>query len=275
MPELPEVETIARGLAPRMEGLQVQDCILNRPNMRFAFPDNLQEVLLGATIEAVTRRAKYLLFRLSNGFTIIGHLGMSGTMRVLLSADFEPRKHDHVIWELSDGHVWVFHDPRRFGFLLLEQTDKLASHPMLAHLGPEPLSDDFSPEYFAKALSKRKTALKVALMDQKLVVGVGNIYASEALFDAHLSPFMPAYEAAKNAKTLLHSIQITLRDAIASGGSTLRDYARSDGDSGYFQHHFRVYGRADEPCVRCHEPIAHMRQAGRSTYFCYICQQVD
>ena len=274
MPELPEVETIVTGLAQRIEGQQVRDCILNRPNMRFPFPDNLQEVLIGATIEAVSRRAKYLLFRLSNGFTIIGHLGMSGTMRVVRAADYAPRKHDHVIWELENDCFWVFHDPRRFGFLLLEQTDRLGEHPMIRDLGPEPLSDDFSPDYLAGALSKRKTPLKVALMDQKLVVGVGNIYASEALFDAGLSPFMPANQAAKSAAPLLHSVQITLQDAIASGGSTLRDYAQSDGDSGYFQHHFRVYDRADQPCVKCNESIAQSRQAGRSTYFCHKCQSV-
>ncbi len=274
MPELPEVETIVTGLAQRIEGLRVEDCVLNRANMRFPFPDTLQEVLIGATIQAVSRRAKYLLFRLSNGFTIIGHLGMSGTMRVLAAADYEPRKHDHVIWELENGCLWVFHDPRRFGFLLLEQTDKLAGHPMISALGSEPLSAEFTADYLAQALSGRKTPIKVALMDQKLVVGVGNIYASEALFDACLSPFMPANEAAKDAEKLVHSIHITLRDAIASGGSTLRDYARSDGDSGYFQHHFRVYDRADQPCVKCNENIAQSRQAGRSTYFCHKCQCV-
>lgn len=274
MPELPEVETICRGLDAQLRGKQIRDCVLNRADMRFPFPSNMQEVLVGAQIEAVYRRAKYLMFQLDNGHSILAHLGMSGTMRVVDYNDYQPRKHDHVLWELANDRWFIFHDPRRFGFMLVCETGDLAHHPMISQLGPEPLSEDFTETYLLEALSKRKTDIKVALMDQKLVVGVGNIYASEALFHARISPFMPANEAAKQANNIVQSIQSVLHDAIASGGSTLRDYVRSDGDSGYFQHHFAVYDRAEKPCVSCSQPITMQRQSGRSTYFCHKCQNV-
>lgn len=270
MPELPEVETVAIGLSRQMAGMQVRDCILNRPNMRFAFPDDLQEKVIGARIESITRRAKYLRFALDNGESLLAHLGMSGTMRVVEAADYAPRKHDHLLFELEDGRLFVFHDPRRFGFMLLESQSE--AQKMLNNLGPEPLSADFSPEYLEKALLKRQMPIKTAIMGQRLVVGVGNIYASEALFRAELSPEMKACDAAPYAGKLHSAIIAVLGEAIASGGSTLRDYVRSDGDLGYFQHHFAVYGRSGEPCLRCKSPIEALRQAGRSTFFCPQCQ---
>ncbi len=272
MPELPEVETVVAGLRERMAGREIVSVQLNRPDLRFPFPPLFEERLEGRRITNVTRRAKYMLFHLDDGNAVLAHLGMSGTMRFELVDDYEARKHDHVLWELEGGEFFVFRDPRRFGSMLWVEQGEEASHPMLAHLGPEPLSDGFNPEYLAEQLSKRKSAVKVALMDQQLVVGVGNIYASEALFRAKIHPALPANNCAKYSKNIVKSIQGVLREAIASGGSTLRDYVRSDGDLGYFQHHFAVYGREGEPCVRCQTPISRLVQANRASYACETCQ---
>lgn len=272
MPELPEVETVAAGLAAQLAGDKVRECVLNRSNMRFPFPDDLQEVLSGATVIDVYRRAKYLIFNLDNGYSVLAHLGMSGTMRVVLADTYEPRKHDHVLWDLASGRFFVFNDPRRFGLMLLSESNSLHLHPLIASLGIEPLGEDFTSAYLEKAMKSCSSAIKVAIMDQKLVVGVGNIYASEALFRAEIHPQTAAKSAASRADRLVPAIQSVLREAIASGGSTLRDYVRSDGDLGYFQHHFAVYGRNGEPCIICATPISQIRQAGRSSFYCKTCQ---
>ncbi len=274
MPELPEVETVCAGLNRHLQGATLRDCVLNRANLRFPFPDNLHELLIGATIRRVYRRAKYLLFELGSGHHIIAHLGMSGTMRMEGLDDYVPRKHDHVLWELDDGQLFVFRDPRRFGFMLLAEPEQLQAHPMLAELGPEPLGDDFTSDYLAESFLKRKSEVKVALMDQKLVVGVGNIYASESLFRAGVSPFMPANEAAKQAKKLVVAIQSVLEEAILSGGSSLKDFSGANDELGYFQHAFRVYDRLNQPCFQCDIPVSQSKQSGRSTYFCKQCQSV-
>lgn len=272
MPELPEVETVAAGLSAQLEGDTVRECVLNRSNMRFAFPDDLQEVLSGATLLSITRRAKYLIFNLDNAYCVLAHLGMSGTMRVIEAADYTPRTHDHVLWDMQSDRFFVFNDPRRFGFMLLARTAQLDKHPLIASLGIEPLSPDFTPKALAQLLQKRSSEVKLAIMDQKLVVGVGNIYASEALFRAKIHPQTPAKIAVKQAGSLVAAIQAVLREAIASGGSSLRDYVRSDGDLGYFQHQFAVYGRGGEPCVTCAQPILQLRQGGRSSFLCPSCQ---
>lgn len=275
MPELPEVETIARGLDARLAGRRVREVLLNRAGLRVAFPPDLHDILSGARILRVHRRAKYLLFDLDNARTVLAHLGMSGTMLVRPCDAYEPRKHDHMLWGLDDDHWLIFNDPRRFGFVLHHPTARLAGHPRLAGLGAEPLSDGFSAGYLADSLSACRSALKVALMDQKRVVGIGNIYACEALFQAELSPFMPASEASGRADALIAAIRAVLRAALASGGSTLRDYVRSDGQGGYFQHDFAVYGRAQQPCPRCAQPVSQRRLSGRSTFFCAACQKVN
>ncbi len=273
MPELPEVETVRRGLEPRLLGQRVARVETMRANLRRAFPPDLAQALDGAKILSVGRRAKYLLLGTDRGRTALVHLGMSG--KLLLRPD-RPEildKHDHLLLTLEDGRVLVFNDARRFGLWALAETAELAAHPLLRHLGPEPLSDDFTVDSLFSALQKRGGPVKPALMDQKLVVGVGNIYASEALFRAHIHPETPANSLKKNQLSLLvASIRAVLEAAIASGGSTLRDYVRSDGDVGYFQHNFAVYGRAGQPCQVCATPIDQITQAGRSSFFCSICQ---
>ncbi len=275
MPELPEVETVCRGLASAMTGRRIVRVTLNRPDLRIPFPPELQKTLTNATITGIERRAKYLLFMLDHGQILLAHLGMSGKMLVMQASDYTPKPHDHVLWELDNGQLFVFNDARRFGLMCLLGADEQEKHPLLAHLGPEPLSNHFSEAYLATALKGKKIELKQALMDQRLVVGVGNIYASEALFMCRLSPFIPAHKASKHAGLLISSIRSVLQAAIESGGSTLRDYVRSDGDLGYFQHHFQVYGREGKSCHICEQTVSRAVQAGRSTFFCQTCQKVN
>lgn len=273
MPELPEVETVVLGLQERMVGREIRSVQLNRPDLRIPFPPFFEETLEGKRITDVTRRAKYMLFHLEGGHKVLAHLGMSGTMRFAREDEYEPRTHDHVLWELEGGEWFVFRDPRRFGLMTLIEPGEEATHPLLSHLGPEPLDmNAFTPKYLAQMLSKRKSAIKVALMDQELVVGVGNIYASEALFRCGIHPAQVASSQSNKADILVTSIREVLGEAIASGGSTLRDYVRSDGDLGYFQHSFRVYDRENQPCVHCQTPITRMVQAGCASYACETCQ---
>ncbi len=272
MPELPEVETTRLGLEPFMKGKTIEAISIFRRDLRQPIPDDFQSRLINTRVVALRRRAKYILIDTKDGPCILAHLGMSGTMTVTTKEDYTKRTHDHCIIDMQEGARIVFNDPRRFGLLLLVEKGEEPTHPLLLHLGPEPLSNHFHAEYLMKALKHKKTAIKQALMDQEVVVGVGNIYASESLFMAGVDPRTPAHRAAKHAEKMVQSIRAVLHAALASGGSTLRDYVRSSGDSGYFQHHFKVYDRAQMPCETCSSPIQHIVQAGRATYFCKQCQ---
>lgn len=273
MPELPEVETVKRGLEPVLAGRRVERVTLNRSDLRIPFPVEFAQQIEKKAITGIGRRAKYLLVYVEGAQVIVLHLGMSGQVLHMAQDAYEPRKHDHVRLDFDDGHCLIFRDPRRFGLMTLVDADEIENHPLFRHLGPEPLGNDFHAEYLEAALARRKGAVKAALMDQRLVVGVGNIYACEALFRCGISPLYPSNLLKKHDNIVL-SVREVLHEAIESGGSTLRDYVRSNGDLGYFQHRFQVYGREGEPCRHCFAPIARDVLAGRSTYFCNICQSI-
>lgn len=274
MPELPEVETVRTGLEMALKGAVITSVELRRKDLRTPFPANFTKTLAGRTIKKIDRRAKYLLFFLDYDDVLIAHLGMSGRFIIpAIAAGTGANKHDHVIFTLKDGRTLIYNDPRRFGLMTLGKKTTLNDHKLLAHLGPEPLEKIFSPEYLKTELLKRKGPIKSAIMDQSLVVGVGNIYASEALFLAKVHPIAPAYKAAKHSAILVKTIQKVLSDAIASGGSSLRDFLHVSGEAGYFQHQFNVYARAGKPCFRCHIPLRSIAISGRSTFFCPNCQK--
>jgi formamidopyrimidine-DNA glycosylase len=270
MPELPEVETVVRGLVPLLEGQRIGSVEVRRPDLRWPIPEDLRQRLTGATVTGLSRRAKYGLIATDRGDTLLFHLGMSGRFR-LDPADLLPN--DHVILEVG-GHRLSFHDPRRFGSLHLAATADLAAHPTLSRLGPEPLSDDFTGAHLRAAAARRLTAVKSLLLDQSVVAGIGNIYACEALFRAGINPARKAGNiAGKRLSVLVEELRAVLVEAIEAGGSTLRDHAQVSGDLGYFQHRFRVYGRAGEPCPSCGAAIRRRVQAGRSTFSCPRCQR--
>jgi formamidopyrimidine-DNA glycosylase len=269
MPELPEVETVCRGLRAAIQGQRITRVTLNRADLRYPFPSALPQLLEGHTINAIERRAKYLLFTIGNAH-FIGHLGMSGSFVVRRCGEVVPQKHEHMCWVLEDGREVVYHDPRRFGFFV--QAESFASHPFLSSLGEEPLSNDFTPALLAEKMQGKTSAIKQFLMDQRVVVGIGNIYASEILFRARLHPATPAGLCVPFAAPLVQYTRQVLEEALESGGSTLRNYATASGDTGYFQHHFQVYGREKEPCFTCVTPITRITQAGRSSFFCAMCQ---
>ncbi len=276
MPELPEVETVRRGLMPAMQGQRLDAVIPRRPNLRFPLPDGFGQRLTGRRVVDIRRRAKFLMFDLDSPDVLIAHLGMSGSFR-LGAKPFPEEKHDHVIFKMSGGGEVHYNDPRRFGFMDLWAAADLASYPMLAKLGPEPLDDDaFNGKALAARLKDRKTSIKVALLDQKVVAGVGNIYACEALYRAGISPKRLAHTVqGARAGKLADAVKAVLTEAIASGGSSLRDHIRPDGELGYFQHSFDVYGRTGEACANaaCGQPIRQIPQAGRSTFYCSRCQR--
>lgn len=272
MPELPEVETVRTGLDTALKNAVIQQVTLRRKDLRTPFPKELEKALEGRRILDVSRRAKYLIFTLDSDDAVIAHLGMSGRFSVEPKCpQFTP--HDHVAMELKDGRWLVYNDARRFGVITLAKKTAINKHPLLAHLGLEPLDKDFTASYLKAALLKRSGPIKSVLMDQELVVGIGNIYASEALFLAGIDPRKPAKSVADKAPLLIKSIRKVLKDAIESGGSSLRDFLHVSGESGYFQHHFNVYDRAGEPCLSCKTLIGSLRQAGRSTFFCGFCQK--
>ncbi len=272
MPELPEVETTRRGLLKAVKGQEIVSVTVRRYDLRTPIPKQLAKALMGATITDVRRRAKYLLMDLDTSQILLAHLGMSGSFTVRKKTGYASKTHDHVIIELKNKNLMVFHDPRRFGVIDLIQKGEEGAHPMLKNLGPEPLLKEFSPSYLAAQLTRRKGPIKPVLMDQKLVVGVGNIYASEALHLCGLHPNLPANAVGGKSKEIIAAIRTTLEAAIASGGSTLRDYVGAENEGGYFQHEFRVYGRDEEPCFTCSEMIQIGTHAGRSTYWCPQCQ---
>ena len=286
MPELPEVETVRRGLAPAMEGRRILEVEARRPDLRFPFPERFAERLTGRTIASLGRRAKYLLADLDDGETLVMHLGMSGSFRVETGggadapgAFHHPRSkaeaHDHVAFRLEGGATVTYNDPRRFGFMALIPRAGLEAHPLFRHVGLEPLGNALDGARLKALFGTKKTSLKAALLDQRLIAGLGNIYVCEALHRSHLSPLRAAGSlSAAEAERLAADIRTVLEEAIASGGSTLRDFAHADGALGYFQHAFRVYDREGQPCLTpgCGGVVERVVQTGRSTFFCARCQ---
>ncbi|WP_135502878.1 bifunctional DNA-formamidopyrimidine glycosylase/DNA-(apurinic or apyrimidinic site) lyase [Roseovarius aestuariivivens] len=283
MPELPEVETVRRGLEPAMTGFVITHAHVNRPDLRWSFPERMAERLTNRRVLMLRRRSKFILADLSSQETLLIHLGMSG--RILISGDPlgqfahdhpAPEKHDHVVLEMENGARITFNDPRRFGAMDLIGTDRAETHALLHKLGPEPLGNQFDGPYLASALMGRNTPVKSALLDQRIVAGLGNIYVCEALFRAGISPMRRAGRiSAKRAAGLVPIIREVLTDAIAAGGSSLRDFRQADGELGYFQHSFDVYGREGESCRRldCRGTIRRKIQSGRSSFYCPLCQR--
>jgi formamidopyrimidine-DNA glycosylase len=293
MPELPEVETVRRGLAPVMEGARFVKVEARRSDLRWPLPKDFVTRLEGQTVTGLGRRAKYLLADLSSGDVLLMHLGMSGSFRVMktgsghMLGDFHYERsklaaHDHIVFHMSNGGVAVFNDPRRFGCMKIFPRVEIEDEPLLRSLGPEPLGNEFDAAVLAQACKGRKTDLKAALSDQRIVAGLGNIYVCEALHRAHLSPTRKTSTiAGRNgepngrAKHLAKAIRDVLGDAIKAGGSSLRDYRQTDGELGYFQHSFRVYDREGAPCPTrgCKGKILRIVQSGRSTFYCPVCQK--
>ena len=296
MPELPEVETVRRGLAPAMEGAKIARAKVNRPNLRFPFPENFVERLEGLEILSVGRRAKYLLVDLSSGEVLVMHLGMSGSFRIEVEDGvstpgvfYQPRsdaqKHDHVVITLSGDQgetAVIYNDPRRFGYMDIIPRAELDTHQHFANLGVEPTGNQLDGKLLAKLLENKSAPLKAALLDQSLVAGLGNIYVCEALWRAGLSPRRKAStivrkggHATARSELLATSIREVIAEAIESGGSSLRDHRQTDGSLGYFQHHFSVYDREGMTCQTkaCSATIVRIVQSGRSTFFCPACQR--
>ncbi|WP_448578913.1 bifunctional DNA-formamidopyrimidine glycosylase/DNA-(apurinic or apyrimidinic site) lyase [Thermaurantiacus sp.] len=274
MPELPEVETVVQGLRPILEGAVVQAVLVHRADLRWPVPADFGQRLGGARLLRLARRAKYGLIETDRGDTLIFHLGMSGRMR-LDPGDRRPHDHVEFLALAADGpHRVAFNDPRRFGSFHLAPTDRCAMHPLLAGLGPEPLEDGFTGRTLAEAARGRATTVKALILDQRVVAGIGNIYASEALFRARIHPCRRAGRiSAARYDRLAASLKSVLMEAIAAGGSTLRDHAGIRGELGYFQHQFMVYGRDGDPCPSCAAPVRRRTLAGRSSFFCSQCQR--
>ncbi len=286
MPELPEVETVRRGLAPHLEGSRLVRVEQNRPDLRFPMPPRFVERLTGARIESLDRRAKYLLAPLDTGETLVCHLGMTGRFTVEGARSNQPGafhfetgadpKHTHVVFHTDRGARIAFNDARRFGYMDLIQTADLPDHPWFKGLGPEPLGPDFNTKTLAAAFEGRKQNVKVTLLDQRVVAGLGNIYVCEVLHRAHISPTRAAGTLKPaEVRRIAETVPVVLNEAVEAGGSTLRDYRNADGDLGYFQHSFRVYGREDEPCAdpKCAGVIRRLVQGGRSSFYCSACQR--
>lgn len=282
MPEMPEVETVRRGLTPHLSGSVVTFVDLRRPNLRFPFPDNFEEILIGAKIERIDRRSKYLLFRLSNGYTWMSHLGMTGVWTV---GSEGKGKHDHVYFEFDDGmKTAVYTDHRRFGFMDIFETSNESEQKWLSSLGPEPLTDDFTAQILKSNLHGKRSPIKSALLDQRVVSGLGNIYVSEILFRSKISPIKTAAEVAGKSNRVNTKIQRifentnqVIAEAIMVGGSTISDFRGVSGDSdlGYFAQQFRVFNREGEECIKenCKGKILRIVQSGRSTFYCPKCQK--
>ena len=283
MPELPEVETVRRGLLPVMEGQRIDRADVNRPDLRWPLPVGMADRLTGKTVLALRRRSKYILADLSSGETLLIHLGMSGRMLISgqMLGDFHhdhpaPQKHDHVVLHMANGTRITFNDARRFGAMDLLPTATADDHPLLAPIGPEPLGNTFDESYLVTRLKNRNTPIKSALLDQHLVAGLGNIYVCETLYRARINPATKAAALTKHrVASLVPIIRQVLTDAITAGGSSLRDYRQADGELGYFQHSFQVYGREGQPCQTpgCTTPIARLVQSGRSSFYCPACQR--
>ena len=293
MPELPEVETVRRGLQPVMEGAKIVKAEARRKDLRFPFQKDFVARLQGQTVTGLGRRAKYLMADLTSGDVLLMHLGMSGSFRVQQDEKnstpgqfhygrSEDRAHDHVVFHMSSGASVVFNDPRRFGYMKIIARGELEDEPLLQGLGPEPLGNEFDADLLARACHNKKTSLKAALLDQRVVAGLGNIYVCEALYRAHLSPRRLAAtlstkkgETTDYARRLVEEIHTVLNQAIKAGGSSLRDHRQTSGELGYFQHSFQVYDREGEKCQtpRCGGTIRRFNQNGRSTFWCPKCQK--
>jgi len=293
MPELPEVETVRRGLQPVMEGARIIQAEARRKDLRFPFQKDFVARLQGQTVTGLGRRAKYLLADLASGDVLLMHLGMSGSFRIRKASEEEapgqfhyPRDkdeaHDHVVFHMSSGAAIVFNDPRRFGYMKIIARNAMDEEPLLQGLGPEPLGNAFDAEMLARSCAGKKTSLKAALLDQRVVAGLGNIYVCEALFRAHLSPRRLAAtlatkkgESTDHASRLVEAIHAVLNEAIKAGGSSLRDHRQASGELGYFQHSFQVYDREGEPCRTkgCGGIVRRFTQTGRSTFWCPKCQK--
>lgn len=270
MPELPEVETTRRGIAPALEGQRIRRLVVRDRRLRWPVPPGLERRLAGAEIEAVDRRGKYLLLRSSRGTALL-HLGMSGSLRLIYDRA-APQPHDHYDLVLDDGPVLRFNDPRRFGSLLWAG-DEPGAHPLLRDLGPEPLDAGFDGDYLYRVSRGRRLAIKPHLMNAHIVVGVGNIYASEALFRARVHPKRRAGRIARHrCDAIADSVKAVLQESIRAGGTTLRDFHGGDGKPGYFTRELRVYDREGKACLRCGEPIRHAVLGQRATYYCLNCQ---
>jgi formamidopyrimidine-DNA glycosylase len=299
MPELPEVETVRRGLQPAMEGAKILRAEARRKDLRFPFQKDFVARLEGQTVTGLGRRAKYLMADLASGDVLLMHLGMSGSFRVVAGKSksapgkfhhprSEDRAHDHVVFHMSSGATVIFNDPRRFGYMKIFARDRIEDEPLLRGLGPEPLGNEFDAAMLARACANRKTSLKAALLDQRVVAGLGNIYVCEALFRAHLSPRRlaatlatkktkgsPGGEPTDHAKRLVGAIHAVLNQAIKAGGSSLRDHRQTSGELGYFQHSFQVYDREGKKCESpgCGGIVRRFTQNGRSTFWCPKCQR--
>ncbi|WP_171120203.1 bifunctional DNA-formamidopyrimidine glycosylase/DNA-(apurinic or apyrimidinic site) lyase [Ruegeria sp. HKCCA5463] len=283
MPELPEVETVRRGLSPAMEGVVIERADVNRPDLRWPFPERMAERLTGQRVERLRRRSKYILADLSSGETLLIHLGMSGRMTVsgdplgqFVHDHSAVQKHDHVVFHMANGARITFNDPRRFGAMDLLQTANAEDHKLLSVLGPEPLGNDFHDQHLIKAFKGKNTPVKSALLDQGIVAGLGNIYVCEALYRGRVSPRRKAGQISEpRVAALVPIIRQVLQDAIEAGGSSLRDFRQADGELGYFQHKFDVYGREGEACRTegCGAPIKRITQSGRSSFYCAQCQR--
>lgn len=271
MPELPEVETTGRGISPHILGKKIEHVVVRHRQLRWLIEKDFEANLLGECIESVTRRAKYLLIQTPTG-TLIAHLGMSGNLRIV-DESAPVKKHDHVDIVFDEQTILRFNDQRRFGALIWTTSDA-TSHALLSHLGVEPLSSEFTGEYLCQLAQKRRVPIKTFLMNSHIVVGVGNIYANEALFMAGILPMRHAGELSLPAcEKIVSCIQTVLVNAIEQGGTTLRDFVNAQGKAGYFQQELHVYGRGKKPCTHCTKPIQEIRLANRSTFFCAHCQQ--
>lgn len=272
MPELPEVETTRLGISPHLIGAKIHEVIIRRHDLRQAITPEISE-MADSRFTAIDRRSKYLLLETDRAHTLLIHLGMSGSLRIIDPAA-NWKKHDHFALTLTTGLQLRYHDPRRFGLILLIPDTALPSHPLLAHLGPEPLEETFTHTHLHQALRNKSIPIKTAIMDAKTVVGVGNIYASESLFRSAIDPRLPANKLSKpRAAKLVAAIKQVLTESITQGGTTLRDFLQSDGEPGYFRQRLFVYDRKNLPCRTCQTPIRHLVLAQRSTYHCPTCQK--
>ena len=283
MPELPEVETVRRGLMPVLEGAVIAQAEVNRPDLRWPFPERMADRLTGRRVRALRRRSKYILADLDRDETLLIHLGMSGRMLisgVMLGAFHHdhpaPQKHDHVVLHMDNGARVTFNDARRFGAMDLMPTATAGAHPLLSDLGPEPFGNDFNEPYLASRLKGRRTPIKAALLDQRIVAGLGNIYVAETLYRARISPLRQSGELRPGAvRALVPTIREVLSEAIEAGGSSLRDFRQANGELGYFSKHFQVYDREGEACETpgCRGVILRTVQSGRSSFWCPSCQR--